>query len=254
MCGGMIRIPNPLPKLALILLPLALAACGTGAADGNVDSLDNELASANATDPALMSALQDQIMVDPNLGSQANRDAIRPAGQPYSAPMPSETIATNSNPAPAEQLLKAPAPVAGKCEECVAATQSTTLGALAARQKDGRTKGCASTLQYSARWATRLPADLPLHPQARVTEAAGTTGGACALRVIAFSAPVAMTTMIDWYYTRAIRGGYTAEHRTDGDQHVLGGTRDRDDAAYVVFLTARADGGTDVDLVANNGV
>jgi hypothetical protein len=55
------------------------------------------------------------------------------------------------------------------------------------------------------------------------------------------------------YYTKAVRGGYTAEHQVDGDEHILGGTRDRDGGAYVLFVTSRADGGTDIDLVANNG-
>jgi hypothetical protein len=51
-----------------------------------------------------------------------------------------------------------------------------------------------------------------------------------------------------------VRAGYSAEHQLDGAQHILGGTRGRDDGAYVLFLTPRKDGGTDVDLVANNGV
>ena len=59
--------------------------------------------------------------------------------------------------------------------------------------------------------------------------------------------------MIDWYYTRAVRGGYSAEHQLKDGQHVLGGMRAKDDAAYVVFLSARSDGGTEIDLVANRG-
>jgi hypothetical protein len=62
-----------------------------------------------------------------------------------------------------------------------------------------------------------------------------------------------MQTMLDWYYTKAVRAGYTSEHQVEGQEHILGGTRDRDDGAYVLFMTARSDGGTDVDLVANNG-
>ena len=59
--------------------------------------------------------------------------------------------------------------------------------------------------------------------------------------------------MLDWYYTKAVRGGYSAEHQVDGEQHILGGTRERDGGAYVLFMTPRADGGTDIDFVANNG-
>ena len=243
----------------LILAPLALLAACAGASDPqDVAALDNDLiGNGNGVDPALMGALQDQIMVDPNLDSQSNGDAVRPPNRPYGGAMPADTVAANNSPAPSnggEQLMRVPAPVAGeRCTQCAAARQSITLGALAETQRDGRTRGCAANIQYSNGWANRLPADMPLHPQARVTEAAGADGGSCALRAVSFSVPVAMGTMLDWYYTRAIRGGYSAEHQTDGEQHILGGTRARDDGAYVLFMTARTDGGTDIDLVANNG-
>jgi hypothetical protein len=211
--------------IAVCLLPLALAACGSGDAL-NVDALDDQIA-GNGADPALMGALQDQIMVDPQLAQQSNKDAIRPPSQPYSAAVPAETVAATKTNMPAEgELLKAPAPVEGTAQ-------------------------CAANLNYSASWAAKLPADIPLHPQARIVEAAGTQGGACALRAVSFSTPQPLQTMIDWYYTRAVKGGFTAEHQRKDGQHVLGGTRARDDSAFVVFLSARADGGTDLDLIAS---
>ena len=238
---------------AIAILPLALAACGGGGADNqNVDALDNEI-TGNTADPALMGALQDQIMVDPQLAGQANKDAIRPPSQPYGAPLPAETVAAAKAAMPKEgELLKAPAP-SGKCDACDAQGQALTLGSLAAQQKDKRTAGCAARVNYSAQWAARLPAAMPLHPQARVSEAAGVQDGQCSLRVVSFSTPQPLQTMIDWYYTRAVKGGYTAEHQAKDGQHVLGGTRGRDGSAYVVFLSSRADGGTDLDLVANGG-
>lgn len=237
---------------SIVLLPLALAACGGSADNQNVDALDNEI-TANTADPALMGALQDQIMVDPQLAGQANKDAIRPPSQPYSAPLPSETVAAAKAAMPKEgELLKAPAP-SGKCDACAAQEQAITLATLAAKQKDKRTAGCAAKLSYSAAWAARLPTGMPLHPQARVTEAAGAQDAQCALRVVSFSTPQPLQTMIDWYYTRAVKGGFTAEHQAKDGQHVLGGTRDRDGSAYVVFLSSRADGGTDLDLVASGG-
>ncbi len=239
---------------------LALTGCGPRTdGDRNLDSLDNELVDGNsaaARDPALMSALQDQIMVDPALAGQANQDALRPPAQPYSGAVPADDIAGRSvtrDAATSERLKSTPAPRTGDCPQCTAARESLTLGALAARQNDRRTSGCASNMRYSTRWADRLPADLPLYPDARVSEAAGSESGACALRAVSFSSAAALQTVIDWYYTRATTAGYSAEHQADGAEHVLGGTRDSDDGAYAIFLTARADGGTDVDLVANNG-
>jgi hypothetical protein len=235
----------------LIVLPLALAACSGGSDE------DAALANgANGMDPALATALQDQIMVDPALGQQANGDAVRPPGQPYSGGVPGDGVAANTDAVKHGELMRAPAPTPAEasCTECKASDDSLTLGGLASRQKDGRTAGCASAIQYGAGWAQRLPADLPLYPQARVSEAAGTDGGKCQLRVVSFSSPQPLQVMIDWYYTKAVRAGYTAEHQLDGQQHILGGTRERDGGAYVIYLTTRPDGGTDIDLVANNGV
>lgn len=236
--------------LLSLALPLALAGCG-----GNDDDALNGSRSGNLADPALTSALQDQIMVDPQLGRQANGDSIRPPGQPYSGGVPDDAVATNTDKIDDAKLLKAPAPVpAGKeCTQCAAARESVTLGGLAERQKNKSTSACAGSLQYSAAWAQRLPKDLPLHPRARVTEAAGIQGGKCALRVVSFSVGQPMQTMLDWYYTRAIRAGYTSEHQVEGKEHILGGTRNRDDGAYVLYMTSRPDGGTDIDMVANNG-
>ncbi|MEI9851068.1 MAG: hypothetical protein WDN24_09745 [Sphingomonas sp.] len=231
-----------------VFLPLALAGCSGG---GN--AMD-EAAQVNGVDPALASALQDQIMVDPALGQQANGDSVRPPGQPYSGGVPAEGVAAGGT-VDTAGLMRTPAPTSAgsDCKQCAAAREAVTLGGLAQRQGGG-IGGCAANLQYSAGWAQRLPADIPLYPQARVSEAAGAESGKCALRAVSFSAAAPMQTMLDWYYTKAVRAGYTAEHQVDGAEHILGGTRDRDDGAYVLFLTPRADGGTDVDLVANNGV
>lgn len=238
----------------LLTAALALAGCGSGNNSSNLDTLDNSLTSANATDPALAAALQSQIMVDPKLSQQANGDAVRPPTQPYSAPVPDPGVAaTPQQAAISEKLQHAPAP-SGDCPSCKTAEQATTLAGIAARQKDGRTSGCVAGLRYSAAWATRLPRDLPLYPQARVSEAAGTSTGGCALRIVSFSAGAPIQAMIDWYYTRARQAGYGAEHQSDGTQHVLGGTRARDGGAFVAYFTTREDGGTDVDLIANNGI
>ena len=253
------RFRHKFRGLILLVLPVALAACGKRSdAERNLDTLDNELVESNsaaARDPALMSALHDQIMVDPTLAQQANNDAVRPPAQPYSGAVPPDGIAaapsgTGTGSATSEALKKAPAPAAS-CPQCTAKHESLTLGALAARQKDKRTSNCAGSMRYSARWAGRLPADLPLYPDARVSEAAGSDQGGCAMRAVSFASSAPLQTVLDWYYTRASKAGYSAEHQADGGEHVLGGTRG--DAAFALFLTSRADGGTDVDLLANNG-
>ena len=63
---------------------LVLAACGGAAANNDLAAIDNELV-ANAVDPALTSALQDQLSVDPTLAQQANPNSARPPEAPVQA-------------------------------------------------------------------------------------------------------------------------------------------------------------------------
>lgn len=248
---------HPKGEIAMFRMPIrttvALAAALVLVAGCNAQDSDSATATAgNDTDPAIAGALQDQIMVDPNLDQKSNSGAVRPAGAPYSGGIPPEDIAADGSNIDGG-LRHAPAPVAdGNCTQCQASRDSVTLGGLARRQGNGRTAQCAP-ITYSARWARRLPRDIPLYPRARVIEAAGADGGPCNIRVVTFYSPDSMQHMLDWYYTVATRAGYDAEHQLNGDEHVLGGTRARDEGAYVLFLRAGENGGTEIDLVTNNG-
>lgn len=215
---------------ATCALSLTLASCGDDR-PSKLDTLDNELAdgaAGNSGDPAVKAALHDQIMVDPDLAAQANKDAIRPPGQPYSAQTPDSGST-------------------GRGEQAV------TLRTLAGAQKNGRIRNCAARIAYSTIWATRLPAAVPLYPDARVAEAAGVMDGDCALRIVSFASGTPLPKIAAWYVERARKEGYTADQEEHDGEHRLGGTRARDGAAYVLFMTPRGDGGTDIDLVASGG-
>jgi hypothetical protein len=240
---------RPIPVLAL----LALAACGSKPDQAqSLESLDKELAdtnaSGNARDPALTAALHDQIMVDPALAQQSNAVAIRPPSRPDPGAVP-VPVALKDTTDPAT-LKSAPAPSAN-CPDCKAKAGALTLGALAARQPNRSVADCAPRIGYSATWANRLPQALPLYPDARVSEAAGTDRDGCALRIVSFASGAAPARVIDWFYTRSTAAGYSATRETDGRRQVLGGTQGN--AAYMLYVTPRGDGGSDVDLVANGG-
>lgn len=230
----------------------ALAACGSAPKqDADLDRLDRELGAVNATspaaDPALRSALQDQIMVDPALTRMANADAVRPPPQPLSGAVPPDLPASGKA---AERDVVRSAPAAGECRQCDKARQAMTLGALAASQ-GGRAGGCASAIAYSAAWATKLPKSVPLYPDAAVSEAAGADGAGCALRVVSFKSGASVQRLLDWYYTKATAGGFTAQHGADGDEHTLAGTKPG--GAFLVTLKPRAGGGSAVDLMTDGG-
>ena len=233
----------------LLLSVLLLAACSKQpASQQDLDSLDKELTGAttgsgtgNGRDPALTAALHDQIMVDPALTQSANTNVVRPPSRPDPLSIPADSVRNDG--VRAADLKAAPAP--GKdCPECRKANGALTLGELAVRQSKAGAS-CAQRVTYSAGWANRLPADVPLYPDARVREAAG--NDACGLRVVSFSSGAPVGRILDWYNARVSRAGYSAEHQASGGQHVLGGTRGN--AAYVVYATANAGGGSDVDLL-----
>lgn len=235
--------------LSVLLLPVLLAPACHRAPDQaqQLAQLDNELAQTNAADPAIASALHDQIVVDPALTQQSNANAVKPPPRPDSAAIAPDT----AGPDPVDAAGLRQAPRAGACPDCAAHRHALTLGALAARQRLAATAACAGPIAYSAGWANRLPVELPLYPDARVAEAAGNNLNGCRLRVVSFATAAAPAKLIDWYYTRATAAGYGAEHGREGGLETLGGTRGDD--AYMVYASPRPGGGSDVDLVSNAG-
>lgn len=234
-----------------------LAGCGGPGAPAASTQTDAPVLgniASSAGDPALTAALREQIMVDPALVQEANADAVRPPTHPLAGAVPPDGIAARAMAArlPPDGTLR-PAPAAsGACPQCDVARRSLTIGALA-QQQGGRTGRCATTLSYSAGWANRLPAGVPLYPDARVAEAAGADAAGCALRIVSFASAAPMNRLLDWYYTRTGDAGYDAGHGADGAEHVLAGSRRGGTGAFMLVLRARPDGGTDADLLADGG-
>jgi len=214
--------------------------------------LDDGLTNA---DPAIKGSLEDKIMVDPKLTGQSNRNAAGPGNKPVDGGVPgiaggkAATVAEATAALAAGKLLAAPKalPFEAGCDGCEAKQRPVTIGALARDQQRG---SCDAKLTYNNSWADRLPAAFKLYPRATLREAAGIAGGKCNIRVVNFQTAASMQAVLDYYHTMAIRAGYTSDHRVNGNEHMLGGTKG--DLAYVLMM--RRDGGmTDVDLVASGG-
>jgi hypothetical protein len=239
-----------MPCLAAALSLSALAACDKAPPDpANVAAHDAGTVPENAAD-----TLGNRIKVDPAKlaanqrgGPAANRAPASPSGT-ASKPAPATPPA-----APGERLAAAPpAQKAGACPQCDAARRAVSLGGVA--QGGGMVPvECTRNLTYNADWAKRLPPDMPLHPAAKVTEAAGSQGGGCQFRVVSFTVDALLPQMVDWYYTRATRAGYASGHQLDGKEHVLAGSRGRDGGIYVLFLTPEGSR-TNIDMVLNKGI
>lgn len=256
-------------RAGAIALAMALAACGTGATESDADGIDEQiLGAADNSDPALTTALEDEIMVDTDLAAQSNANSALPNDSMGGAPVPDTFAAMTAEMRSAQsaisqgRLLSAPAArqaTGDECSDCSAGSSAaqgdTTLGALAETQASSPQGGsCANArVEYGMGWADRMPVAFSVYPRAEVAEAAGNDAPGCRMRVVSFRSAAGMQRMIDWYYTRAMRAGYSSEHLIRGGDHVLGGYRERDEGAYYIIFASRSDGGTDIDIVANNG-
>jgi len=204
-----------------------LAACGSGS-DNNLAAVDNELV-ANAADPALTSALEDQILVDPNLTQQSQPNTVRPPETPVQAQYPADAR-------PGE---------GGARGQRTAAAGGGTAAAPSA-------SACGAAFDYGPQWAGRLPREFPLYPGGRVTEAAGNDNGECRMRVVTFTTTDPYNRVLEYYRSVAARAGYNAEHQVRGADQVLGGVNARTDGAFYLIVTPKR-GGSDVALIVNNG-
>jgi hypothetical protein len=217
------------------LAGLVLTGCGGAEDKAALNKLDAKLGGKGDVDPALTAALEDQIMVDPSLSAQANEDSIRPAAEPNQAPIPADRNASTT----------------GSVD-----VASQTLGGLASDQAITADKalytGCSLDVRYSVDWANRLPTEVPVYPQARVSEAAGSDNGTCKLRAITFASAAAPRAMADFYAAIAKRGGYKASQKGEGNETMVSGSRSGDGAAFYVVIQPNGSG-SNVDLVSNRG-
>ncbi|GAA0275372.1 hypothetical protein GCM10009127_14960 [Alteraurantiacibacter aestuarii] len=236
-------------SLALIAAPvLLLCACS------EQEEAESELA-IDTSDPLMSGALADQILVDPDMVNRNTGNmAASLAGQDGSVPFPDQG---------AEAILAArteavelvggnsamrSAPPATRVDGELPPEAALSVAARAASAGEGN-GDCAAQAEFSAIWAARMPQAFPVYPRGAVHEAAGTDASPCALRVVNFTTPVDAGDVMDFYYTRAVADGFSAQRVIQDGDDILGGTRGR--ASYMVFVRPHPGGGTDVDLVTN---
>jgi hypothetical protein len=234
------------PLLRASPLLLLLAACGEGEAPH----------AQPEEDPAMVGALDDLLMVDPDLVGQnrASNAAILPDGDgsiPVEDSSP-EAIAAARADALAlvggrGSMRQAPAPR----EAAGGLPSGARLTAAALAAATGSSRDCADALTYTAAWAAKMPETFPVYPRGATQEAAGTDSGRCALRVVNFTTPVPLDEVIDFYFTRADKAGYSARHEIAGGETTLGGSKGA--AGFFVHAARRDDGMTVAHLVVSGG-
>lgn len=190
---------------------LLVTACGS-TSENSLAAIDKEIAKADI-DPAISSAIEDEILVDPTLVQQSNPNGVRQPERPLEAPYPLRASAVGP-----DTPINSP---------------------------------CGVPFQNGAEWADRLPAEFPAYPGARVSEAAGADRGNCHVRVISFATDHGWEQVLDHYRGVASRAGFDAEHELKDGDHMLGGTG-ANDGAYLVIVSPQ-ERGSQVSLIVNRG-
>lgn len=228
---------------AVLLLALPLAACGKGDKDADLNALDAQLTN-NAVDPGLQDALGGKIRVDPKYADQSGQAASAPKLSGEAAKAFAESVKLAGG-----KLLATPAVTQGEGKD----TPAALAAAAEEQRKPGGNGVCRKQLVYGAQWASRMPDPFGVYPGARLKEAAGADKNGCTLRAATFVTPVPRQSVMDYYYTQARRSGFDAEHQVLGGDHVLGGTRADDGAAFLMIFTTAPGGRTNVDIIADKG-
>lgn len=232
----------PRPVYTLLPAMLALAACS--AAEKTADAEADR-------DPAAAAALNDPIMVDPDLTSQNRGNSALTGGGPVQGDLPNfirtPEAAEAARAAAQTQLGSAPPvapdPVSTRPKSRLAG--ALTLPALAAAAGIA-TSVCADQLSFTMAWAARLPAGLPIYPRGHTIMSAGSDNAGCKVRAVRFVTSVAVSDAVNYYFASARAAKLPAERRREGSDEVIAGTPGG--AAYAVYVRQRSDGLTEVDL------
>jgi hypothetical protein len=231
------------PHFMLLALAGSLALAGCNAKTKKPDAAGSEAAASGA--------LGDQIGVDPEMSGKSGEAAAGkdgPVTLKAADRTPAAISAARKSAADAAGGKLLPAPVPQKARASALAQSAATAAQVSDSARAAKTD-CSAKVQYSAAWAAKLPAAIPVYPRGAVKEAAGTDADGCALRVVNYGTAVSPEDVVSFYYSMAQRGGYTAEYRIDGGDHVIGGRKAGQ--AYVAFVRKVEGGVTEVDLVTS---
>lgn len=202
-------------------------------------------------DPAAVQALNDQIMVDPDLAGQNEANAALTGGIDHSIPpIVSTREAIENAKQEAADLVGGlsnmqPLPDPTINAEPIPETGRIAVGEMARLLKEA--EPCADGVSYTAQWAASVPQALPIYPRGNTIEAAGNTGGECAMRAIRFLSPVSREDIFAFYATRARDAGIGNEFSERGEYLVLKGSKGG--KAFAVFARKRSSGISEVSLI-----
>ena len=229
-------------SVPLALAIVALVSCG--------DEASNAPAELGAQDPLLARALNDPLMVDPDLSwrSEANAAISIRDGHPLPLFSAREDSASRAREAARVELLEdgqipaVPLAATGSGSPSLASltTANEILEALAVRPD------CVAAMDGQLSWSTRMPGTSSIMPHGMVQQAAGVDMGECVVRVVRYLTPASVSDVLEYHYAKVDRARFRIE-RFDAPEVQL--RADRRDQALAVHVRDGANGMTEVDVV-----
>lgn len=201
---------NCRPRLiAALPFALLLAACG----EAKLPSQPPE------RDPLVVQALNDQLMVDPDLVGQNLASSAITIETDYSLPTydPPEAAIRQARSEAAIMVGGGQKLVVPELTEAADRGSHPATGSLADILAGmGAASDCVSKLRYSAGWAARMPELLPVYPYAATQIAAGADGGGCKVRAVNFLSGVSVEELSAFYAARARDRGFRPVYQMAG--------------------------------------
>lgn len=234
-----IRALNTVP---LVLAIAALAACGDEPAAAPAEVI--------VQDPLLARALNDPLMVDPDLSwrSEANAAVAIRDGHPLPLFARREDAASRAREAARVELLEG-----GQIPAVPQATGGTGSAALAGlttaneivEALDAR-PDCIGDMDGRLGWSMQMPETSSIMPHGMVQQAAGVDQGTCVVRVVRYLTAADVEDVLEYHYAKADRARFRVE-RFDAPEVQL--RAERRDQALAVHVREGPNGMTEVDVV-----
>ncbi len=223
-----------------------LAAAGMSAcAQGEEEAPSKDL------DPVIQRALNDPIMVDPDLVSQnmANSAITFEIGQP----LPPENSSPSAINAAREEAIAqlggsgglAPLPEGEVTDGLAAHEAINTIGRL---RRLSPPQDCVDAARFSAIWAARLPQALMIYPRGSTKEAIGVDAPQCKLRAVIYLSPVPATDVLAFHHAKVLDSGFRSTLSVGSGWHVLAGSKAK--ARYEITARSLPSGMTEIGIVS----
>ncbi len=235
-------IPRLIALACAPIAALSLAACAEEQVDAPVQVVGQ--------DPLLSRALNDPLMVDPDLAwrNEANAVITFRDGHPLPPFEARDDAANRAREAARLELLEngqIPAlPAASSAEGSASLADLNTAGEIV--KAVGGREDCIGDLDGDLQWSTAMPPTSSIMPHGMVQQAAGVDQGTCVVRVVRYLTPVSIDDALEYHFTKADRERFRMEIFASPEMQLRGERRDQQVAVHV---RAGPSGMTEIDVV-----